>query len=574
MATRRIAFNALPVSARNRLIDCFAGKGPTQFILGERPGVTSSIIGWILLLAVAGAVGYSSIAGRWRTIPEWSELGLLAGAAFVAIVSIVGIVRTSTLAAILPFRRGQYLLPVDYIEAFDGNLRIIPYSDLVDWGMVHHYRNGVYQNTKINFRFPGFTATFTTNRSTADSTRDRVRQAREALATAVDRGDENTLRALDPLYEVRVKDQWNAPPPIGNPPPLAGSLPWLLKAGAGTLASLVFGALVALPTFQWLRTYVDDQLYNEAKATDTASGWQSYIGYQHGLRADSVRKNELPRAAFHDAQSKNSVTALREFRKTYPQSALDDDAKKAIAALYESAFDTFQTQAATTNPKLVPFMKAMINWLAAHSEDAAQSIEMRFEPPTTSDLADVDKYIEKKSKDLATVSPHFGDEKMKTREGAMVARFADAWKNVFAEDIMVMKMGERLRGKKTIPSVPTMEISYDVHSTGTAYWSDPPVAGEKGFVGIELAFHVRMFTPGYDDKIEFEVTVKPPKTFETSKNASEGEVYDVMTERAFDELGTKLRKAFFARNVEPNDDNPMPRAPNPDREARPVSDPL
>lgn len=109
--------------------------------------------------------------------------------------------------------------------------------------------------------------------------------------------------------------------------------------------------------------------------------------------------------------------------------------------------------------------------------------------------------------------------------------------------------------------VPTLDIRYKVGWAGDTYSEEK---GNRRFVGILVSFNVSMRIPGQPESFDFDLEVTPPEHFTVdysrpsgrfnaadllgkrpSDGPSEGQVYDVMAERAFDQLTTKLRSVFF-----------------------------
>jgi hypothetical protein len=107
--------------------------------------------------------------------------------------------------------------------------------------------------------------------------------------------------------------------------------------------------------------------------------------------------------------------------------------------------------------------------------------------------------------------------------------------------------------------VPTLEVQYKVGWAGDIYSEEK---GDRQFVGIVVNFDVSMRIPDQADAFDFSLEVTPPEHFTVEYSSpfggayggrslpglgapSEGQVYDVMASRAFDQLTEKLRVVFF-----------------------------
>jgi hypothetical protein len=137
-----------------------------------------------------------------------------------------------------------------------------------------------------------------------------------------------------------------------------------------------------------------------------------------------------------------------------------------------------------------------------------------------------------------------------------VDQLSKAFAEIFPADVLALKMGPPLPAAGTVPNdAPAILIDYDVVASGMTYSLERfPL---KDFVGLKVTFKVSMRVPSTPRSFDFGMEIAPPEHFtvnyQTSSNAAlaalssppDERVYEVMAARAFDQLSTKLRNAFF-----------------------------
>ena len=134
-----------------------------------------------------------------------------------------------------------------------------------------------------------------------------------------------------------------------------------------------------------------------------------------------------------------------------------------------------------------------------------------------------------------------------------MSRLNTAFASIFPTDVLKLEGGS---GAAMTAKEPSISIAYAVGPSGRAYSSD----GQRVFVGIDVAFGMRMRIPNDRNLFDFNLKVSPPERFgyryERGGNQAEA-AYNAMAERAFDEFTSKLHAVFF-RNPPPG---PAPGAP-------------
>jgi hypothetical protein len=267
-------------------------------------------------------------------------------------------------------------------------------------------------------------------------------------------------------------------------------------------------------------------------------------------------RERLPHIAFAEAKRKGSVTALRAVLHNYPGSPVDADVRSEVRAAYEKSRAKFRAQAATADPRMVAFMEKLVDYMATHD---LSSVVVRFRSPNPAALAAADERLRARAaaslRTMAPIAPHFADKSAQLRESAIVDQLNKGFRAIFPADVLALTMGARLSGAAAPVDVPAIFIDYDVVPSGSIYESDKAVLS-KLFVGIKVTFKVAMRVPGTPQSFDFGLEVAPPHHFTVEYEKSSAalaafdgppdeRVYAVMAERAFDELSTKLRRAFF-----------------------------
>jgi hypothetical protein len=637
-AARIIDFNKLPKAVRERLIGCIAGNYSPRPVLAERFSQAGTV-GWILLMLLCGAILLGLVSYGFATpysdgsVQSPALLLVYVGAIFLGVYSVLAILRRAKLKALLPFAPGRYLFPMDFVDARQRTLRILPLGSLIDLQAVHHHTNGVYSYTQFSLTFEGGgVETFTmANKGMAEAALQNLRGQRAAIGEAVQNRTIEVIQALDPFFEVRINDAWDNPPPERGfeQGPSAGEVPvWLQKAALVALAP----ALVLAPLVWFVRNRLsDDAMFENAKAQNTESAFELYLyhGERHAedvrqnylwkaaltdankegtsaaLRAfvkkypdspasNEVRTDKLPRLAFKEADEKGTVSAIREFQKEFPGSVVDAEAKKAIHDLFVATLAAFKPQASTTDPKMLPFVERLLVYLEAKE---SPDVKVSFRIIKSPSLAAADKLLATRTPGLpnvpgigggsvAAASSHFSEERSVTREAAIVTVLQQAFGTIFPSDVLNLEQGDRRTDatpKGQAVTQPTIDIDYEVGWSGSTYSSE---TSGREFVGIKIDFQAAMRMPGEPEKeaLKFKLAVEPPEHFTVNYSSpfidrsylekagpTDTTVYEVMASRAFDQLSQKLRSVFFKEGTQAFGGMSKPASPKGTQKAGTVS---
>jgi hypothetical protein len=297
------------------------------------------------------------------------------------------------------------------------------------------------------------------------------------------------------------------------------------------------------------------------RSPQTVAGLTWFLEHYPGTVVEKeVREKLLPQAAFQELPV-DSVSALRRFRREYPHSELDEEAQQRIRKVFAQARTNLQSQASKKNPALLPFMTQLLS----HIESTEYpTVNVRFRSQASPSLRKADRLLKQSSYYdgglAAPVSVYFEASNVSRFETSALSAMRGAFEQFFPSGLVSMHQAEALSAKQASaePTGPEINIDYAIGWSGTAYSMD---RGRRRFVGIQFDFNVNMRMPGAKP-VRFSVKVKPPKDFSVqytrpglgsslsflgsdSGGPTDSAVYDIMAQRAFDELGAKLGEVFF-----------------------------
>jgi hypothetical protein len=292
----------------------------------------------------------------------------------------------------------------------------------------------------------------------------------------------------------------------------------------------------------------DEMMFSKAKQYDTESSWGDYL--DRGWRHKPEAKLAQPIAAFREAQKDATVSKMRRVLKAYPGSSIEADARAALHGLYMKTFADFQGKASTADPRMVPFMRRLIDYL--EKNDTA-TVRVVFSPPSTGTLAQADSFFQREysrgGKIVEAISPYFGPKSSAPREVSIVSRLNTGFASIFPTDILTLEYAAP--GSTPTGREPLVSIAYVVGPSGRAYVSDDE---QRVFVGIDVSFGMRMRIPNDANLFDFNLKVSPPERFryQIPRGGSQAEAaYTAMAERAFDEFNQKLQAVFFRSAAAP-----------------------
>lgn len=600
---KRVDFNALPREVRERLIACMQHQSYPYPLLSSIPSQGAAIAGWFFLALIGASILLGALIAEFgRTLqPAPMILLYVLGIALIAL-SVLFLIRRVLLGSSLPYKPGRFLFPMDFVDASERMLRVVPMAMMVDFRGVHQHTNGVYTGTTLTFTFEGgVTESFVIQgKERAEEVLRQLGDTQRQIREAAQARDIDTLLRLDPFFEVRVKDTWGvqAPRDEDMQQPFAKGLGGLFGKGAILGVSAAAAAVLSVPMWHLRNIASDEAIFTDAKQQNREYAYEHYLlwGTRH---TDEVKNDLMPRAALKEAMEKGSVTALRQFLRKYPSSVVEKDARDEVHKLFAKTLDEFREQASKDDPKLLPFMEKLLGYL---EKNDTSRVEARFEAPSTEALSKIDELLKTKvggeiagGGNVIPVAPHFGDDVSIAREGEIVKNLQTGFAVVFPADVMELKDGPRIgpdgkplaeqpKGKRdpkallddvdykdpkavaaaiaaidgtikkdpdsSAVAAPTIEVKYKIGYDG--FFTEEK--GDRKFIGIVVEFHIAMKIPGEAEKLEFDLGVQPPDRFTVDYQnplygigggPSEGRVYDVMAARAFDQLSDKMRRVFF-----------------------------
>lgn len=559
-SVRVVPFNALPKVVRERFISTLSDSGRTAPpVLSDKATFWWGLIGSTLLLIGAAGIGlfvfFTSFDNPFGSdaIQGWGFSILYGVALFLVLLSGLLLFRIVMRRRALPFRAGRYLFPLDFVDARTETLRITPMTDLIDYGVVHHYHNGSYTHSVINFTFGNAPAVSFQLRG-----QDLVNQAmemffqnRNRIGDAVERRDEQALAGLDPFHEVRRNDSWKTlkatPGGQFTDGPIAGDVP---RIGKWILISIVPGAMIGFGMF-WIHNYLIDGLrFRELARLPRVANCR--VALRDGTRFKAEIEKLLPPAALREARQAKTVTAFRGVVKEFPNTPEAAEAKTLIHGAFVDSMTRFRQLAASSDPKMMPFMEELVAYLEQHD---SPPIVVRFRRPLSADLEKADAFYQEKLKGkiFIPIAPNFSVKVSDAREAVIRNQLIKGFSTCFANDVLSFQAGPNVGEERLTPAsltAPVIEIVYEVSPSEKTYVEE---GSERVVVGIRIAFDMRLMIPKKSDDFSFGLIVEPPSRFyveydspgQAAGQVGAARIYEQMATRAFDQFSGKLRDVFF-----------------------------
>lgn len=550
MDVHAVDFNALPQQVRLRFIAAVNSKDAADApLLREVPGIRGLAIGLgVLLFFTYGIVAENLRRGfgqlghddAWQSWEQGILPALLLAALFYGALTLW---RRLQMRKAVPFVPGRYLFALDLVDAQTRQLKIYPLAKLAKLNAVHHSQYGFHTRTTFTLTFEDGKQQqlVVGNKAAAEEGLSRWNAKQDELRKAAEASDVDAFARLDPFCALRAAGWKVGPAAAPGAAVTARDLPKYLRWRAPiAIAAAVLLCAVMLPVRNVLS---DAAIYKEAIRLGTERAYLDYLqaGWRH---VDEIRAG-LPRAAFNDAKKKGTATAFRGVAKRYPKAGLEAEIKQELTAIYAAALAKFRAQAATSDPTLVPFMEQLLSALNAAD---SSTLQVRFKRPSDAVLkeADVRNAQSAKGREVAPVARHFATDSAGPRETRIVDEMTRGFRAIFPSDVLNVSAVSSVN-----PQLPVMDVAYGITPSGTVYKTD---SSERLFVGVNVHFEVAMLVPGTGAARHFNLDVRPPQTFTVNYTLAPGalkgvapdeRVYVVMAERAFDELGLKLRSAFF-----------------------------
>jgi hypothetical protein len=559
--SRKIHFNALPESVRRRWVELTAGweqPGPLlvqPVFFPVQDFVVRALMG-LLMFAVYWQADFGRLGEPLAVLPPPLGIAIYATPWFLFTHGVLGTLRALALRKGLPFAPGRYLFALHLVEAYGEVLKLWP---LARCRATDHYRH-----TLLVLRCEGARPkTFTIDcRDTAcvlqqlDASQRAVSDAARRIERGLGRAEDRaTMFANDPFFEVRVSDGWAAlarkPPPGARGDAMARPLPCYL---AYPMAFALLASLVLGPPTWYVRNLLSEQaIWNEVLSATGSEPVQQYLDL--GGRRVAEARALLEERELHEARG--SVMALHEFVAKYPD---NEHARQAAHALYAQAMAAFIGQANTADPRLVPFMDALLDHL---EKTERAGVAVTFSRPDVALLKALDERLARKVRRkfrMEPVAPDFVGSAVERRERALVERLQQVLATVFPPDMLSLVRVEPLTEAAWEGSPPSIHVAYAIAPSGSLYRD---ASGTLAFAGIQVEFAVEMRVPGHPDVLSFELAVQPsselvvepwylafaelppsPPWPPASPQPSDL-VYQLMAARAFDHLSRHFGNVLF-----------------------------
>lgn len=570
-SVRVVPFNAFPKAVRERFVGALSASGKSAMpLISAKSTFWWGLVGSVLLLIASVflvvVLFTDDFDNPFRSNAiQWSGMAVLyVGAIFLAFLSVLLMARILLRRRALPFPAGRYLFPLDFVDARTETLRITPMSDLADYNVVHHFTNGFYTHSIVTLIFVDAPTQTFQSRGMYLATQmiEDLFQKRARIREASGRQDYQGVSSLDPFFEVRMNDSWASlkatPGGLYADGPIAGTVP---RIGKWVLAASVVSLLGAgLPNIH--NDLIDEYRFSQLKRTPTVANCRTALN--DGTRHRTEIEKMLAPAALREARHKMTVTAFRCVVKDYPNTP---EAKEATTLIHEAFVDSmnrFRLLAAPNDPRMMPFMEALVTYLEKHD---SPPILVRFRRPRTADLEKADAFYQEKlkGKTYLPIAPNFTVKAADSREEIIHDQLVRGFSTCFANDVLSFEAGPNLQGEKLdVDSLtnPVIEIIYEVSPSDKTFFEKD---SDRVVVGIQIEFGMRMLVPKMKNDFTFGLVVEPPSSFSVDygraahPTAKTGAilVYNQMATRAFDQFSVKLRDVFFKpENTEtkkPND---------------------
>jgi hypothetical protein len=240
-----VDFNRLSSSARMRLVHLLTNRADPALV-HSTPGHRDRAI----FKGVVVALGAIAALGVMAAIPlEFSHDAtgrrqltfLLAGILFVTFATAFSLVYR------LIWKPPAWNWDVDLatgaclIRVERSRVGISPAAQLGRPEIVHHYRNGAYTGSRVNYS--GAPSLWFGNKTAPVEFVERFARANQVYAQAARAGDTATVRALDPFWEAAQRGSYEEPPGSPASEPRVTKIPTAVRAAGWFIALFLAGAV-------------------------------------------------------------------------------------------------------------------------------------------------------------------------------------------------------------------------------------------------------------------------------------------------------------------------------------------
>jgi len=516
--------------------------------------------------------------------------------------------------ATLPWGAGIYMTMTDVIDARSRILKIHPSTSMDNAYVDHQYDgNGKYTNSNLFINFlDGTREVFSSDNP------DELQEAlnfwtvnKVMIEEAEKSGDSEGLEQLDP-FSIERKSHWfynsqTNPDSSSNDSPLVKPLPSHVRFSR----ALVIPTILVVALTCWIsRNNASDQaLLEKLHGFSSVENWEWYIN-SGGKQSEKAKSEWLPEtalkiattrdrsmvaivnfeskfpgpqykeyrdranieiaeAALDSAATRESVTALKQFKEEFSRDSHADVRAKAqahIHELYMQAHEEFIKQASKRDNRVVPFFRKLLTWLA---ENNSVNVQVSFKGPGQAEVTRIDeaakqshgeeyvRYDNNQSIPIIPLTRHYNPDHSENREQVILGLLKESFQAIFPQDILVPNITDHVDEAHT----PSLQVEYTIKpmkydSGEVVIYIDPDEPKGVGHIGFRFLFSIKMQVPGSNKNFDFPVGLKPPEKFtvfgttsmelpDIEKLTFDQRVYDTMAEKAFESFATEMQKALF-----------------------------
>jgi hypothetical protein len=607
-----VDFNALPRLARERFV---TATGPQPEVV---PVMTDLRLrgGCLFTWAAVGLGAFClhslyTLATNYRTFGmnqgPWVIL-VYAACLFTVLGAALVLLFQGRWRRALPFPPGRYVLPLDFVDATTRHLRIIPLSALDSLQIRHHssqfyLSKPAFTHTEVTLRFKdraGAETFVIHDQALGEAQSQRLEKVHQSIASGQAPSDEDTLRKIDPFYEVRHQTggfatlRNEALTADSGEGPLARDVPRRLQPRF--LLSLACVATLVLSPTLWLvrNHFCDEAAFKAALRERTGREFRWYITHggrrsaeaaEHGSqrtfqaceqapseacwweflslwpgspRSSEVERERLPRAALEDTPL--TIDGLSRFLERYPHSGEATEVREQLLPAAE-----LQALPAHSATELRRFLWRYPHSLVKEEAEtrlrelfAAAQAELQHQasphhPEAVQFLSQVLTSLESSESGLVQVSfrrqvapslsAAWGAVNTEPFEGQTVRALESAFRQLFADGLLTPVHGESLpeQPEDTHVQRPRIDIRYTLSPSGMTFMRG------RQLTGVQFDFDVALRMPGAQP-VRLHHQVKPPKELRLDGSGSapsDSTVHSVTARHAFEQLRGKLGAVFF-----------------------------
>lgn len=472
----------------------------------------------------------------------------------------------------LPYQAGIYLFPASVVDASGPVLRVWPVAESESLERLPEPALALRMRDGSRIIVPAARA------DEVERAEAALTAMRPELVRALAEDDADMLAELDPLYQTRISSPISSTEGMKPFSPMWRRFDWVLAVligvalgwGLGSVRNAssderMYRTVVGAASIPMYHQYLDRggrhsqevrdvllaraELYEAQRQGSSIDALQEFVrthpSSQIGPEVDAAMRRALL-AEFDKAKAGGTVTALDEFVRKYPTGHLDPELNAARHVIYAQALAAWKK-----NAHADAAITAFIERLLASAEKVGPACEVRFRYRPAKSLDDADKRIAKHAYypgPVALPSHYLTVDAMRPREQRVAQAIADGFAADFPADVLAVRAGEPLAPDAPTPGAPTFVVDY------TGEWSTTTTASEKPrtiFAGIRFDFDPRFFAL---EGPPLQLPLKSWRGPELWKIKGGGgmapedyhrRMYDMMIDRAFDELQRRLADAFF-----------------------------